>query len=340
MKKWIIAGAVLAVLFGIAGGGYLLLVRTLGAAADDEAFLDESALRQGEAVEVEHGEISSVLVLDATVRAEPGEDVKARNGGSVTRVWVQDGERVDSGAPVVNLAVPDGSAAPADDEDGAGASTTAEVTLRAPDDGEVAGLDLEVGEDVEPGAVVATVAPDQYRAVAAVPPNDLYRFYDDPTEISLKIDQGPPAESCEFLSLGEDAAGGGEPDEEGGGDAGGGGDGSGVEFACRVSSSLDVFPGVQGQLSIVTGEAKNALIVPVTAVRGNFETGEVVLVNSDGSEEAREVELGVSDGTSIEVTDGLSVGDEVMDPVPLEEEFDVPDAYESDKDEEFIEEDF
>lgn len=340
MKKWIIAGAALFVLLGLGGGGYAL-VNSLASAADDE-FLDGDASGQREIVEVELGDISSVLVLDATVRAEPGEDVRARNGGRVTQVWVQDGEQVDTGAPVVNLAVPNDSAdAGGDgDDDGGGAPATTEITLRAPDSGKVTGLDLEVGEDVEPGAVLATVAPDEYRAVATVPANDLFRFYEDPSDISFEIDQGPPAESCDFISLGDDDADGARSDDEDAGGGGGDASGDGVELSCRVTSELDVFAGIQGKLSVVTGEADDVLLVPVTAVRGNVASGEVIVVQSDGSEEVREVELGVSDGTNIEVTDGLDAGDEVVNPVPLDERFDVPDAYDEDEDDEFYEEGF
>jgi hypothetical protein len=190
---------------------------------------------------------------------------------------------------------------------------------------------------LEPGAVVATVAPEEFRAVASIPPNDLYRFYEDPEDILLQIDQGPPAAACDFLSLG--TAGGGVPvpgagDGEGTEDSGGGG--GGAELACRVPADLEVFEGVQGQLSVSTGAAANAIVVPVTAVRGTAGSGEVVVVGEDGTEETREVVLGVSDGSSVEVTEGLSIGETVLDPIPLDPRFDVPGAY--DPEDEFAEE--
>ncbi|NKY97465.1 HlyD family efflux transporter periplasmic adaptor subunit [Nocardiopsis alborubida] len=329
MKKWIIIGAALVLVGGLTGAGYLLVSRPGGPGAGEGAGMQEAALDVGGApVEVVMGEVSSVLVLDAVVRAEPGETVEARNGGTVSHLWVGEGAEVGQGAPVVNVRVPAGGA-PVNGEDGQvpDAPATEEVTLYAPAAGTVSGLeDVLVGDVLEPGAVVATVAPEEFRAVASIPPNDLYRFYEDPEDILLQIDQGPPAAACGFLSLG--TAGGGAPaPEEGGGDAEGDGGGGGAELACRVPADLEVFEGVLGQLSVSTGAAANALIVPVTAVRGTAGSGEVVVVGDDGTEETREVELGVSDGSSVEVTEGLSIGERVLDPIPLDPRFDVPGAY-------------
>jgi hypothetical protein len=340
VKKWIIIGAVLVLVGGLTGAGYLLVSRLGGPGPGEDAGMQEAALDVGGApVEVVLGEVSSVLVLDAVVRAEPGEAVEARNGGTVSHLWVGEGAEVDQGAPVVNVKVP-AEGAPVIGEDGQvpDAPTTEEVTLYAPAAGTVSGLeDVMVGDVLEPGAVVATVAPEEFRAVASIPPNDLYRFYEDPEDILLQIDQGPPAAACDFLSLG--TAGGGVPvpgagDGEGTEDSGGGG--GGAELACRVPADLEVFEGVQGQLSVSTGAAANAIVVPVTAVRGTAGSGEVVVVGEDGTEETREVVLGVSDGSSVEVTEGLSIGEMVLDPIPLDPRFDVPGAY--DPEDEFAEE--
>ncbi|MFC9090090.1 HlyD family efflux transporter periplasmic adaptor subunit [Nocardiopsis dassonvillei] len=340
MKKWFIIGAVLVLVGGLTGAGYLLVSRLGGPGAGEDAGAREAALDVGGApVEVVLGEVSSVLVLDAVVRAEPGEAVEARNGGTVSHLWVGEGAEVGQGAPVVNVKVPAGGA-PVIGEDGQApdAPTTEEVTLYAPAAGTVSGLeDVMVGDVLEPGAVVATVAPEEFRAVASIPPNDLYRFYEDPEDILLQIDQGPPAAACEFLSLGT-AEGGAPVPGDGGGegteDVGGGG--GGAELACRVPADLEVFEGVQGQLSVSTGAATNAIVIPVTAVRGTAGSGEVVVVGEDGTEETREVVLGVSDGSSVEVTEGLSIGETVLDPIPLDPRFDVPGAH--DPEDAFVEE--
>ena len=136
MKKWIVIGAVLVVLGGLAGTGYLLSGR-LGDPSD-EMLMDPSAMDVGGVpVEVEMGGISSVMVLDAVVEAEPGESVKARNGGTVTHLWVADGAEVEEGAPILNVRVPNESAPEDGGSDDASAPATSEVTLCAPTSGTV-----------------------------------------------------------------------------------------------------------------------------------------------------------------------------------------------------------
>ncbi|WP_306366315.1 efflux RND transporter periplasmic adaptor subunit [Nocardiopsis sp. CC223A] len=332
MKKWIIIGAA-ALLFvvAVAGGGFFLLNRMGGSG---EEFPMEGAVDVGGApYPVELGTIDSVMVLDATVQAEPGKSVKAQKGGQVVHLWVTDGATVEEGAPILNVKYteePDPGAGTGEDEAPA-APVTREVSLYAPVDGKVTGLaDVQVGDVLEPGAVVAAVAPDVYRAVATIPANDLYRFYEEPSDILLEIKNGPPPTQCEFLSLGAaEAGGGGEQsgtDEFGlpmeGGDTGG----SGGELTCRVPSDVQVFAGVQGKLSISTGKVEDVVVVPVTSVRGTTGEGEVIVVAEDGTEETRPVELGISDGSFIEVVSGLEVGEQVMDPIPLDPRFDVPGA--------------
>lgn len=340
MKKWIIIGAALILVLGLFGSGYLLLSSLGGSDVAEDELLNQSAADVGGApVEVELGTVSSLLVLDATVQPEPGKALKANKGGSVTHMWLDNGDTVENGAPVVNVAVPaEPTAGEGEDGEEAGASTT-EVTLYSPTAGTIKGMgDVQVGDVLEPGATVATVAPDQFRAVATVPANDLYRLYEDPDDIMLKIDKGPPATECEFIGLGaaeEDSAPAPEEVDPFTGEPEGGG--PGAELSCRVPSDLPVFDGVQGKLSVSTGEAEDVVAVPVTAVRGTAEEGEVIVVAEDGSEETREVSLGLSDGQSVEVTEGLSVGETIMDPVPLDPRFDVPGDEETDDefDEEF-----
>lgn len=337
MKKWIIIGATLTLVLGLLGSGYLLLSSFGGPDLDEDEFLNQSAADVGGGpFEVELGTVSSLLVLDATVQPEPGKALKASKGGTVTHMWLDNGDTVENGAPIINVAVPaEPTAGGGEDDEESGPATT-EVTLYAPSAGTIKGMgEVQVGDVLEPGATVATVAPDQFRAVATVPANDLYRLYDDPDDIMLKIDKGPPAVACEFIGLGA-AEEGSAPEEEvdpfTGESAGGG---PGAELSCRVPSDLQVFDGVRGKMSVSTGEVEDAVVVPVTSVRGTADEGEVIVLADDGSEEAREVELGLSDGQFVEVTEGLSVGETILDPVPLDPRFDVPGEDGEDYDEDF-----
>mgnify|MGYP001489627621 CR=1 FL=1 len=332
MKRWIIIAAVAVVLVGGAGGAWALWGG--GSPPPGEA-AEGGELAESSAVPVQVGDITDTVVLDAVVQEDPAKEVVAKRGGTVTRVWVGEGQEVRQGAPVATVRAP--ADAPADgggeDAEGGDEPGTQEVNLTAPVGGKVTGLgDLEAGDPVEPGAAVASISGGRYRAVAEIPPNDLYRFYDDPEEITLKIDKGPPAETCELMSLGaKDSSSdtGSDEGEEGPDDfmppeADSGGGEATAQLTCRVPDDMKVFAGVTGKVSVTTGSSKGALLVPATAVRGGTEEGQVVVVGADGAEEERDVALGITDGEMIEVTEGLEEDEQVLDPVPLSEGFDVP----------------
>jgi HlyD family secretion protein len=72
-------------------------------------------------------------------------------------------------------------------------------------------------------------------------------------------------------------------------------------------------PGMTANLSIVVGRRQNVLLVSVLAVQQG-EDGDVVLVQDspNGAAVATPVELGLSDGTNVEVLRGLNEGDQVV----------------------------
>jgi len=72
-------------------------------------------------------------------------------------------------------------------------------------------------------------------------------------------------------------------------------------------------PGMTANLSIVVGRRQNVLLLPVLAVQQG-EEGDVVLVqdSASGAAVSTPVELGLSDGTYVEVLRGLNEGDQVV----------------------------
>jgi macrolide-specific efflux system membrane fusion protein len=58
------------------------------------------------------------------------------------------------------------------------------------------------------------------------------------------------------------------------------------------------------------------LVVPTTAVEGGAQTGVVHVMGADGAAEQRPVTLGLNDGVSVEVIEGLAEGDMVLQFVP------------------------
>lgn len=69
--------------------------------------------------------------------------------------------------------------------------------------------------------------------------------------------------------------------------------------------------GTTGSVAIVTADARDALAVPSSAVHVDARGATVTVVQGDGTEEVR-VEVGVMGADWIEITSGLSEGDEVV----------------------------
>ena len=85
---------------------------------------------------------------------------------------------------------------------------------------------------------------------------------------------------------------------------------------CSILTDQIVFPGLPAQLNVSVGTAENDIAIPATAVKGGSGTGVVWLANGDGDPVETKVELGVSDGTMVEVKSGLKEGDQVRQFVP------------------------
>ncbi len=61
-------------------------------------------------------------------------------------------------------------------------------------------------------------------------------------------------------------------------------------------------------MTIKSKEAKNVLLLPCSAVSGSFQSGEVfAVINKEVV--AKEVKLGINNGSFIEITSGLGEGD-------------------------------
>jgi multidrug efflux pump subunit AcrA (membrane-fusion protein) len=87
-----------------------------------------------------------------------------------------------------------------------------------------------------------------------------------------------------------------------------------------VPAGVTVFPGMAATVRIEAGVAQGVLVVPVTAVQGAVQKGNVWVVGDDGSQEQRAVTLGLTDGELVEVRDGLSEGEQVLQFVPVSDD--------------------
>lgn len=86
-----------------------------------------------------------------------------------------------------------------------------------------------------------------------------------------------------------------------------------VEFAAD-----DVRSGFSAEVKLVKASAENAICIPLDAV--NYDTDNTAYVNvkgADGEMEKRRVKLGLSDTSMVQITEGLSEGETVLQEVKL-----------------------
>ncbi|MFF1253234.1 hypothetical protein ACFVYC_12160 [Pseudarthrobacter sp. NPDC058329] len=119
-------------------------------------------------------------------------------------------------------------------------------------------------------------------------------------------------------------------------------------LSCAVPSSVEVFAGLGATMTVTAGEAVNVVTVPLTAVEGSVKEGIVWLAGTgpapgaggavvDGSAgpgaaegvpagvpaggpasepEQRKVQLGLNDGSRVEVVSGLAEGEAILEFIP------------------------
>lgn len=255
--------------------------------------------------------LTNAVTVDATVVTDAATQVRSTGAGAVHSFALADGVLVEQGAPLLVVR----QEQPRDpieqtDEDGNVTFVDqypliTDTTVRATQDGVVRFTVLEQ-ENVEVGSPVAQISPGTHSVVADLAPEQQYRLTEEATSAEVTINGGPAPFECEDFALHT-------PTEDDDAPA----DGTGVQARCLVPDDVTVFPGLSGKLAITTGQATDALVLPVTAVQGSYEQGNVWVV--DGADEPVEhaVTLGMTDGQVIQILDGLDEGDEVLEFIPI-----------------------
>jgi multidrug efflux pump subunit AcrA (membrane-fusion protein) len=248
-------------------------------------------------VAVALGTVRNDVILTATVSADEAVPIKATLAGEVKKLLVSPGQAVDVGTPILTLR--------AEIMRADGSSTYIKIeTVTSPAAGILSDFPTLVGQLYSVGDTVGKVAPPTFHVSGSLAPEQLYRLTVQPTEAEVMITGGPAPFQCTGLVISTPLEG-----QEGAG-------ASGPTVTCAIPSDVKVFPGLTAQLTLVGGIAENVLIVPITAVEGLAETGNVYVVLPDGSTETRPVTLGLNDGFNVEIKGGLVEGDLVLEYVP------------------------
>lgn len=256
-------------------------------------------------VEVTSGTIKNDVKLTGVVAADPAIPVKATLAGDVLKVLVAQGQHVDPETPIVTIR----QQLPRDD----GSMAYKTATVKAGAAGILSSLPVIVGQMVSVGETVGQVAPASFNVSGSLDPAQQYRLLNQPTEAQVTISGGPAPFTCTGLTISTALAGAGAGD---GASTGGDAASSGTTVRCAVPAEVKVFAGLAAQLTIPGGKSENALTVPMTAVEGGAGSGNVYLVQPDGSNTKVPVTLGLSDGKNVEITAGVKKGDLVLEFVP------------------------
>ncbi|UOE44749.1 hypothetical protein [Agromyces larvae] len=276
---------------------------------------------------VARASVANDLTLTGTVSADAPAVLKATGTGAVDEVFAAVGGQVAVGQKLYDIKVAD-AVEPVESTgpDGLPTVTMPKQTYHyepvlAPIAGVLAALDVLPGQQVSIGESTGQVAPPSFNVTATMSPEQQYRLTDAPTEALVTIAGGPAPFTCGGLTISTGAAttggGGGAGGAGVGASSGAGGDaGGGTTVRCAVPGDVRVFAGLSAQVKISAGVADDVLVVPTTAVTGGAETGTVWVVQPDGERAEQAVRLGLSDGTQVEVVEGLAEGDTVLQFVP------------------------
>jgi len=284
----------------------------------------------GSVVEAERADLTSSLVLTGTVAADPAATVRATAAGTVSRVRAQVGSAVEPGTPLIDVVqtlepveqpavvAPDGTVTqrPA-------RPRTKTVTVTAGSTGTLASLAVLQDQDVAVGTDVATVSPGTLSVTAPLTQAQQFRLLTPPASARAQATGGPAPFDCTDVRTGVPAAAEGasaQPTTDP--YTGMTTTPSTAQATCRVPAGTTVFAGMSVELTLELGTASGALVLPVTAVLGTVERGTAWVVGTDGEPAERELVLGLTDGTRVEVREGITEGEQVLEfaPVPSDDE--------------------
>ncbi|MCW1803811.1 efflux RND transporter periplasmic adaptor subunit [Brachybacterium squillarum] len=325
-------------------------------AAEEDPISPSADFDQYATVTASREDISSTLVLPATVALDEGTPLKATAAGEINKVWVKDGDEVQEGTKILQVRVPveadpvevaatDDAAATTGGTDGAEDGTEAEevaapaapatsapqeyryLTLVADGRGIVRDLTAVEWETVSVGDTVATLSPGTYSITADLTPEQQLSLLDVDIEATATLPSLTDPITCSRPAVTED-------DPSADDDQAPSSEGASIEvdpmtgeeitpettsaqLSCAVPEGTRVVSGLTGEVSVALGTAEGVLTVPTTAVEGEGEAGTVyTLDEATGEPTPLEVELGLRGDGVVEVRTGLEEGQEILQYVP------------------------
>lgn len=272
--------------------------------------LDPSANYGQMTVSPTKADITNTVSVNGNIENDPSTVVKATGEGTVNYIAVSDGTYVEAGAMILQVRGEPNSdkLPPADDEE----IRPTYTDITAPASGTLH-LSALLGQRFSIGDQLGTIAPSTYSAVATLNADQLYRIQETPSEATVTITNGPAPFTCSGLKIVTPDATQKNTNQQGETQQN-----SGIQARCAIPADQKVFPGLGLKMDIVAGSATDVLTLPISAVEGRFQSGFVYLPASDGAgkPEKKPVTLGLTNGEIVEIKEGLTESDSVLEFIP------------------------
>jgi len=270
-------------------------------------------------IAVEKGSVTNAVTVPASVVSDPPVEIKATADGVVAEIQVDD-TKVGKDVRVlwIKSEKPVDPVVEVDEEIGDEAVTEKEpevtwTSVLAPISGTVDVTALK-DQAVAVGEVLGTVSPGTLSVSGTLTADQQYRLVGAKGSAEVTLKGGPAPFTCTGLTIGEAPAG------TAGGEAEGGTETATGAVRCSIPPKVKAFSGLGAEIEITNGDAKDVVVVPISAVLGTSQTGKVWTVAEEGAApEPREVTLGLTDGLQVEVTKGLKAGEQILEFTPVED---------------------
>ena len=265
-------------------------------------------------VEATTATITNTVTVTGSVISDPATPVRATMAGMVSAVHAADGP-VAAGTPLIEIRLETPVEPTITTNPETGEQTVVEhrpkVTKQTVTAAIAGTLRLTVLKDqlVSVGDEIGSISPGTLSVTGTLTPDQQYRLISAPAEAEVTLKGGPAPFTCTGLRIGAAASADPPPDDAGQQASG--------TVTCSIPAEVIAFPGLGADISITNGTAEDAVVVPVTAVQGSVQNGNVWVVLPDGGNEERAVTLGLTDGELVQIIDGLAAGDLILEFVPV-----------------------
>lgn len=284
-----------------------------GASQSDQP-LDPSANYGQMTVTPTKADITNTVSVNGNIENDPSTVVKATGAGEVNYIAVADGTYVEAGAMILQIRKDITSERPpaTDKTDDQPTRTFTYTDITAPASGTLH-LSALLGQEFSIGDQLGTIAPSTYSAVATLNADQLYRIQETPSEATVTITNGPAPFTCSGLKIVTPDTTQKNTNQQGENQQS-----TGIQARCAIPADQKVFPGLGLKMDIVAGSATDVLTLPISAVEGRFQSGFVYLPVSDGAgkPEKKPVTLGLTNGEIVEIKEGLTESDSVLEFIP------------------------